>query len=139
MYQAFSNWDAMFSGFNRGYGTWVQGEVAGNYSGPFNTNTEVQHVALKVKPLDRSVLERHGRGDLAAASTLTAKWLACSNTSWLLERLSMLHSTSGGSRDTELKLLAVTPTLRPLASAAVTTVTPVAKLPRARGRFAGLR
>ena len=22
----------MFSGFNRGYGTWVQGEVAGNYS-----------------------------------------------------------------------------------------------------------
>ncbi|MGH8367882.1 MAG: hypothetical protein ACRESB_20695, partial [Pseudomonas sp.] len=34
------NWDAMFSGFNRGYGTWVQGEVAGNYSGPFNTNTE---------------------------------------------------------------------------------------------------
>ncbi|WP_455927845.1 hypothetical protein [Pseudomonas capeferrum] len=46
------NWDAMFSGFNRGYGTWVQGEVAGNYSGPFNTNTEVQHVALKVKPLD---------------------------------------------------------------------------------------
>lgn len=28
------NWDGMFSGFNRGYGTWVQGEVAGNYSGP---------------------------------------------------------------------------------------------------------
>ena len=44
------NWDAMFSGFNRGFGTWVQGEVAGNYAGPFNTNAVIQHVALKVKP-----------------------------------------------------------------------------------------
>lgn len=46
------DWDAMFAGFNRGYGTWVQGEVAGNYSGPYNTNTSVQHVAVKVKPLE---------------------------------------------------------------------------------------
>ncbi|MNE32712.1 hypothetical protein D3C80_1263360 [compost metagenome] len=44
----------------------------------------------------------------------------------------MLQRINGGSRDTELKLLAVTPTLRPLTVAAVTTVTPVAKLPRAR-------
>jgi len=28
----------------------VQGEVAGNYAGPFNTNAVIQHVALKVKP-----------------------------------------------------------------------------------------
>jgi hypothetical protein len=46
------NWDSMFNGFNRGYGTWFQGEVASNYSGPFNSNTSVQHVALKVKPVD---------------------------------------------------------------------------------------
>ncbi|EPL13160.1 hypothetical protein CF150_05990 [Pseudomonas sp. CF150] len=49
----------------------------------------------------------------------------------------MLHSTSGGSRDTELKLLAVTPTLRPETVAAVTTVTPVAKLPKARRKARG--
>ena len=46
----------MFSGFNRGYGTWVQGEVAGNYSGPYNSNTGVQHVAFKLKPLDNLTL-----------------------------------------------------------------------------------
>jgi hypothetical protein len=46
------NWDSMFNGFSRGYGTWFQGEVASNYSGPFNSNTSVQHVALKVKPVD---------------------------------------------------------------------------------------
>ncbi|MNY58276.1 hypothetical protein D3C86_1945980 [compost metagenome] len=43
----------------------------------------------------------------------------------------MLQRIRAGSSDTELKLLAVTPTLRPLGPAAVTTVTPVAKLPRA--------
>ena len=46
----------MFSGFNRGLGTWVQGEVAGNYSGPFNTNTTVQHVGLKLKPWENLTL-----------------------------------------------------------------------------------
>lgn len=46
------NWDSMFNGFSRGYGTWFQGEVASNYSGPFNSNTSVQHVALKIKPVD---------------------------------------------------------------------------------------
>jgi hypothetical protein len=43
---------------------------------------------------------------------------------------------SGGSSDTELKLLAVTPTFRPSALA-VMTVTPVAKLPSARRNFRG--
>ncbi|MNP25563.1 hypothetical protein D3C76_1183770 [compost metagenome] len=76
------------------------------------------------KLLDRSIW--------SAARTFTAKWLAASNTARLLERLSRLQRISGGSRDTELKLLAVTPTRLPCGSAAVTTVTPVAKLPRAR-------
>ncbi|WP_448632520.1 MULTISPECIES: hypothetical protein [Pseudomonas fluorescens group] len=46
------NWDSMFNGLSRGYGTWFQGEVAGNYSGPFNSNTAIQHVGLKLKPTD---------------------------------------------------------------------------------------
>ena len=46
------DWDSMFNGVSRGYGTWFQGEVAGNYAGPLNSNTAIQHVALKVKPLE---------------------------------------------------------------------------------------
>lgn len=42
--------DPLFFGFNRGYGTWFQGEVAANYAGPFNSNTGVHHVALKASP-----------------------------------------------------------------------------------------
>ncbi len=44
--------DPLFFGFKRGYGTWFQGEVAANYAGPFNTNTSVNHVALKATPMD---------------------------------------------------------------------------------------
>src|SRR6218665_2946517 len=42
-----------------------------------------------------------------------------------------LHSTSGGSSDTELKELDVSPTNLPAALRAVTMVTPVANMPRA--------
>ncbi|NBA94752.1 hypothetical protein [Pseudomonas sp. R5(2019)] len=52
-YSRFSEaFDPLFYGFSRGYGTWFQGEVAGNYSGPFNSNTQVHHVGLKVSPLE---------------------------------------------------------------------------------------
>ncbi len=44
--------DPLFYGFNRGYGTWFQGEVAGNYAGPFNSNADVQQIALKAAPTD---------------------------------------------------------------------------------------
>lgn len=51
-YSRFSeNYDTLFYGFSRGYGTWFQGEVAGNYAGPFNTNSRIQNVSLKVSPL----------------------------------------------------------------------------------------
>jgi len=51
-YSRFSEaFDPLFYGFSRGYGTWFQGEVAGNYSGPFNSNSR-QHVGLKVSPLE---------------------------------------------------------------------------------------
>ncbi|WP_223552479.1 alginate export family protein [Pseudomonas sp. BF-R-01] len=46
------HYDALFSGFYRGYGTWVQGEVAGNYAGAFNSNAAIQNVGLKLKPAE---------------------------------------------------------------------------------------
>ncbi len=44
--------DSLFYGFNRGYGTWFQGEVAANYAGPFGSSATIQHVALKASPTE---------------------------------------------------------------------------------------
>jgi len=41
-------WDSLFTGLNRGFGTWFQGEVAANYAGPFNSNTDVYHLGLEM-------------------------------------------------------------------------------------------
>ncbi|MNZ06956.1 hypothetical protein D3C78_237210 [compost metagenome] len=50
-YSRFSkDYDPLFFGFSRGYGTWFQGEVAGNYASPFNSNTQVHHVGIKASP-----------------------------------------------------------------------------------------
>jgi len=46
-------WDSLFSGFNQGFGTWFQGEVAANYAGPFNTNTGIHHVGFKLNSSDK--------------------------------------------------------------------------------------
>ncbi|WP_447782033.1 hypothetical protein [Pseudomonas plecoglossicida] len=52
-YSRFSeNYDTLFYGQSRGYGTWFQGEVASNYAGPFNQNTKVQHIGIKAKPTE---------------------------------------------------------------------------------------
>lgn len=52
-YSRFSDaFDPLFYGLSRGYGTWYQGEVAANYAGPFNSNTQVHHVALKATPVE---------------------------------------------------------------------------------------
>ncbi|MFV3308030.1 hypothetical protein ACNFBT_22420 [Pseudomonas sp. NY15181] len=52
-YSRFSeNYDTLFYGFSRGYGTWFQGEVAGNYAGPFNSNSKIQQLTFKVSPLE---------------------------------------------------------------------------------------
>ncbi|MCO7642838.1 alginate export family protein [Pseudomonas sp. S 311-6] len=54
-YSRFSgSFDPLFYGNGRGgaLGTWFQGEVAANYAGPFNTNTRVQHAAIKAQPTD---------------------------------------------------------------------------------------
>lgn len=45
-----TGYDPLFFGFNRGYGTWFQGEVAANYAGPFSTDTDIHYVGLKAQP-----------------------------------------------------------------------------------------
>ena len=56
-YSRFSeSFDPLFYGNIRGYGTWFQGEVASNYAGPFNSNTRVHHVGLKVTPRENLTL-----------------------------------------------------------------------------------
>ena len=42
--------DPLFYGFSTGYGTWFQGEVGGNYAGPFNTNATITHLHLRAYP-----------------------------------------------------------------------------------------
>jgi hypothetical protein len=49
-----------------------------------------------------------------------------------------LHNTKGGSKDTELKELAVKPTKAPSGARAVTMVTPVANRPNARRKLWGV-
>ncbi|RMB00678.1 hypothetical protein [Eilatimonas milleporae] len=46
----FEGFDPLFYGFTRGYGTWFQGEVAGNYAGPFNSNAHIHTVRLYIRP-----------------------------------------------------------------------------------------
>ena len=35
----------MFYGNTVGFGTWFQGEVAGNYAGPFNKNADIHQLS----------------------------------------------------------------------------------------------
>lgn len=52
-YSRFSSaYDPLFYSMSSGYGTWYQGEVAGNYAGPFNTNADVAHLYLTAKPIN---------------------------------------------------------------------------------------
>lgn len=44
--------DPLFFGFNRGYGTWFQGEVAANYAGPFNSDTDVHYLGAMAHPTE---------------------------------------------------------------------------------------
>lgn len=79
------DWDALFNGFSTGYGTWFQGEVASNYAGPFNSNTGIHHLGLKVTPLqnltlgalyfDFNTLDKHSALNLDARELdLYAEW-----------------------------------------------------------------
>ena len=48
-YSTFSkDYDALFYGnTDAGFGTWFQGEVAGNYAGPFSKNARIQQISLQ--------------------------------------------------------------------------------------------
>lgn len=43
------SFDPLFYGFTD-FGTWYQGEVGGNYAGPFNSNADIQFVRLAANP-----------------------------------------------------------------------------------------
>ncbi|WP_432695644.1 hypothetical protein ACQUQP_13965 [Marinobacterium sp. YM272] len=47
-----AGYDPLFFGFNRGYGTWFQGEVAANYAGPFGTDSDVHYLGVKANPTE---------------------------------------------------------------------------------------
>ncbi len=47
-----TGYDPLFFGFNRGYGTWFQGEVAANYAGPFGTDSDIHYLGLKAQPTE---------------------------------------------------------------------------------------
>ncbi|CAM4121581.1 alginate export family protein [Vreelandella rituensis] len=47
-----SGYDPLFFGFNRGYGTWFQGEVAANYAGPFGTDADIHYLGVKANPTE---------------------------------------------------------------------------------------
>lgn len=90
-YSRFSeNWDPLFYGFTRGFGTWFQGEVAANYAGPFNSNAEVWHLGLTVQPaetltigalaFDFETLETGNQPDMSGQELdLYAEWFPTQN------------------------------------------------------------
>ncbi len=45
-------YDPLLFGFNRGYGTWFQGEVAANYAGPFATDSDIHYLGIKANPTE---------------------------------------------------------------------------------------
>lgn len=49
-------YDPLFFGFNRGYGTWFQGEVAANYAGPFGTDADIHYLGVTAAPSDTLTL-----------------------------------------------------------------------------------
>jgi len=91
-YSRFSEaWDPLFYGFTRGYGTWFQGEVAGNYAGPFNSNAEAWRLGLEgsvneslhlgLLAYDFSSLDTQDQPDMGGREyNLYAEWLP---TDWL--------------------------------------------------------
>jgi len=51
-YSSFSSgFDPLFYGVSSGYGTWYQGEVAGSFAGPFNSNADISHFYINAQPL----------------------------------------------------------------------------------------
>lgn len=86
--------------------------------------------AVVVTPRNRSislVANWRASGRWSVPSTCTAKWRALWKTSKLSDARARLQSTSGGSSDSDEKLLTVMPNGLPSVPSVVTIVTPVAK------------
>lgn len=49
------NWNPMFVGIEK-LGTWIPGEVAGNFAGPFNTNSNIHMISVEAFPTDKLLL-----------------------------------------------------------------------------------
>src|SRR5439155_19379434 len=75
--------------------------------------------------------KRRDRSTCDSDSTLIAKCVACTKAPTLVLARRSDHSTSGGSSDSALKELAVSPTGAPPPSVQLTMVTPVVKRPSA--------
>lgn len=55
-YSRFSeSWDNLFIGAME-YGKWFPGEVAYNYAGPFNANTQISNIGLSIQPHEKLTL-----------------------------------------------------------------------------------
>ena len=48
-------WDPMFVGVEK-LGTWIYGEVAGNFAGPFNTNSAIHSIGIEAFPTEKLLL-----------------------------------------------------------------------------------
>ncbi|EKU51444.1 hypothetical protein ACINWC323_1977 [Acinetobacter sp. WC-323] len=84
-YSRFSEkWDNLFVGA-LDYGKWFQGEVAYNYSGPFNANTQISNIGFNINPhekltlglqaYDFDTLNKHNNPDLSGQELdLYALW-----------------------------------------------------------------
>lgn len=83
------DFDPLFYGFNRGYGTWFQGEVAANYAGPFGSDARIDHIGLTAAPSETLKLGLNlfnfrdtagGSGAMDAHELdLYAEWVASDN------------------------------------------------------------
>lgn len=49
------NWDPMFVGVEK-LGTWIPGEVAGNFAGPFNSNSNIHMISVEAFPSEKLLL-----------------------------------------------------------------------------------
>lgn len=57
-YSVFSDYyDSLFYGNPQpGFGTWFQGEIAGSYAGPFNTNAQIHQISLLAYPSEKWIV-----------------------------------------------------------------------------------
>ncbi len=51
-----TGFDSLFYGFNRGYGTWFQGEVGASYAGPFATDSDIHYLSVTASPAETLTL-----------------------------------------------------------------------------------